>query len=645
MVMGIEDLRNLRVPTSLQGAMERFCRFTVAVALLIHGVAGAQTGPAGVGSSSTNVLWLGADHGTFSNAGTTPATNGQNVQQWNDRSGNGRHAIQVTTANRPNWHSNQLNGYPLMRYSAANNDRMLSTGLSSAGVASVFVVARFTSLPSPNPGLLQGTPAGNGYTADAAQKSIGQWVSSSSSRPWGRGVQSDGTQRNISETTALAANQTYLISSIYNGTAIPQYVNNAAAGTVNYNGTLRSWTEMSIGCQHGSESWNGDIAEVIIYNTAVNQVQRILISNYLSAKYGFTLTENDVFLQDAPAQGNYDHDVAGIGRISLSVTHTDARGSGIVRISNPTGLGNNEFLMWGHDNGMLGAWGVGDLPAALQGRLERVWRVSERNTTGTAAVDVGAVDITFDLAGMGNVAPNHLRLLVDADQDGSFADEVPLEGAWHVGGTEYRFSAVTSLSDGVRFTLGTTNLAITPLPVDLLRFSAEMLPAGDVGLSWATASERNAALFHVQHSMDLAAWRTVATIDAQGNSNTLVEYAAQHEGPGAGVNYYRLLQMDHDGSMDLSHVVAVEKRAGPVRTVVYPNPSTDRSWLAGLENKEGTLAVWYFDASGRLLREVFLPLAENVRPELDLQGLPPGDLRVVMEHEGVRWVHRLVKLP
>ena len=47
--------------------------------------------------SPTNIpnleLWLEADFGTYSDTGTTPTTNGGNVKQWNDRSGNGRHVI------------------------------------------------------------------------------------------------------------------------------------------------------------------------------------------------------------------------------------------------------------------------------------------------------------------------------------------------------------------------------------------------------------------------------------------------------------------------------------------------------------------------------------------------------------------------
>jgi hypothetical protein len=585
----------------------------------------AQSGPGGVGNSANNVLWLSADHGVFSNAGTVPAASTANVQQWNDRSGNGRHATQTTTANRPNYHGNVINGQPVVRYTAANNDRMLSTGLASTSRASIWVIARHTALPSSNPGLLQGAASGNAYANPPADKNMGMWVSSSTSQVWGRGIQSDGTQRNVTMATALNSGQTYVLNTMYRAASIDQYVNHGAAGTVATNGTLRAWTDLAIGCQAGSESWNGDIAEVIVYNEAVNDAQRIIIANYLAAKYGLSLAANDVYREDDPARGNFDHDVAGIGRINASNQHTDAQGTGIIRISNPTGLNNNEFLMWGHNNGALGAWGVGDLPDGVEGRLERVWRVSERNTTGTAAVDVGAVDITFDLAGLGYVDPAHLRLIVDTDQDGVFADEAALVGATHLGGDRYRFSGVILLQDGVRFTLGTSNISVTSLPIELVSFQAQALSNSTVDISWATASEWDNDYFEVERSADLVTWTTVAQEDAVGHSNALVEYGAVDEHPVAGVNYYRLRQTDLDGTSTLSHVAAVElKERDGLDVTVYPNPTSGQVFirLAGME--AGEFDVTVLDAAGRQVMQRTLVLLPNEALPLDLHGLATG---------------------
>jgi hypothetical protein len=557
----------------------------------------------------------------YNNAGTTLATNTQNVRQWNDRSGNARNAVQATTAERPNYITGAVNGYPVLRYTAGNNDRMLSTGLSTANVASVFVLGRYTSLASPNPGLLQGSPTGNGYSSDAAQKSIGMWVSSSSSRLWGRGVQSDGTQRNISEVTTLSANTAYVFNSMYTGSTVQQYVNNGVSGSVAYDGTLRSWTDVCIGCQAGTENWNGDIAEVIMYNVAVNDAQRIIIANYLSAKYGHALAANEIYREDDAGRGNYDHEVAGIGRINASNIHNDAQGSSIVRISNPSNLGNNEFMFWGHDNGMLGAWGVGDLPSGVDGRLERTWRVSERNTTGTTSVNVGAVDMAFDLAGLGNVDPDHLRLLVDTDQDGSFSDEVALDGAYNLSGTLYAFDGVTQLTDGVRFTLGTTDMGITPLPIELVVFQAELRSDNSVELLWVTASEWDNDFFTVEHSADLEVWTTVSMVDAVGHSNAMVEYAALDEHPTPGTNYYRIRQTDTDGTSTTSAVVAVQLGETPTMDIrLYPNPTTGPLNMLANCQDERTFEVSVLDDQGRLVM-VHDP---GTGRTLDLGGLVSG---------------------
>lgn len=578
------------------------CTILLVLSFLLPTLAFGQSGPGGVGSSTTNVLWLSADQGVYNNAGTTLATSTQNVQQWNDRSGNGRHAMQTTVGNRPNLQTSVLNGLPALRFTAANTDRMMSTGLSTANRASVWVVARYSSLPSPNPGLIQGAATGNAYSSTPAQKNMGMWVSSSTSQVWGRGIQSDGTQRNVTMATSLSSGQAYVLNTMYRQTAISQYVDHGAAGSVATNGTLSSWTDMAIGCQAGTEGWNGDIAEVVAYNVDVNEAQRVIIANYLSAKYGTTLTANDVYREDNVGRGNFDHEVAGIGRINASNMHTDAQGSGIVRISGAAGLGDNEFLFWGHDDGALGAWGVGDVPTGLQGRLQRVWRVSERNTTGAASVDVGAVDVTFDLSGLGPVTPTHLRLLVDTDNDGVFNDETGLSGATLVSGSQYRFSGVTLLQDGRRFTLGTTDMGATPLPVELVNFNASALENGRVQVEWTTASERDNDHFVVERSADLSFWERLARVDGVGNSTVMTHYNLVDPTPVNGTGYYRLVQYDVDSTATTFPMVAVETR-GLLDGHIYPNPSSGGFYLRLPLDQDEEVELQLIDATGRIVVE------------------------------------------
>ncbi len=534
----------------------------------------SQTGPGGVGNSTNNVLWLDPTFGVYSNAGTTLAVNNDNVQQWNDRSGNGRNASQGTAGNRPNYITNSLNGNPVIRNTSSNADRLVSTGLSSGNSASIWAIASYSTLPSANPGILQASPAGLSGSGGAADKVIGLWVSNAAgTRVWGRGVQSNNTQQNISQVTTLNSNTFYILNSIYRSNRIDQYVNNSAAGNnTSHNGTLRSWTDVAIGSQAG-ESWNGNIAEIIMYNTEVNSAQRIIIDNYLASKYGLSLGANEVYLQDNPANGNFDFEVAGIGRVDVSNLHTEAQGTGIVRILGASDLNDNEFLLWGHNNGVAGAVHYTDIPSSVDARFDRVWRVSEVNASGTA-VDVGDVDMRWDLNGLGAITVTDLRLLVDTDNDGLFADETPKGGAIDLGGGIYEFSNVTELTNNVRFTIATINSVQTPLPIELVNFDARPI-FNEVLVSWQTASEINNDFFTVEKSTDGENWSFVGEMEGAGNSTSLLSYQTTDKSPYMGLSFYRLKQTDFDGKFSYSDVKTVNFITNINELIAFPNPTAN----------------------------------------------------------------------
>jgi hypothetical protein len=83
----------------------------------------SQTGPAGVGSSTNNVLWLKAGAGTSSTTNNTP------ISAWNDQSGNGINVTQTVSAQQPSFATNVINGMPAIQFDNVNgagvNDKML----------------------------------------------------------------------------------------------------------------------------------------------------------------------------------------------------------------------------------------------------------------------------------------------------------------------------------------------------------------------------------------------------------------------------------------------------------------------------------------------------------------------------------------
>lgn len=554
------------------------------------------------------------------------------VTEWRDRSGNSNHASQATPARQPVLAPNSFNGYPalLLDNDQTNPDFLVipdnSTLEGMTGLTGFAVFDIQTGTPNSAPrGILSKR---NGPSAQSAYAWF-LWQSGSnlaqhldivtdnnriSGGSHGAGnvyvngfVYHGGTPTNAQDQVLYMAS-TPVATGQENSTSIPNEPSDLYIGRLNgHTGTGTNATR-----------FNGRIAEVILYNEAFNEVQRTIVNNYLAAKYGLSLSSKDLYTMDDPANGNHDHEVAGIGRES-GFAQNVSRGTGIVEIKPTSGtITDNTYLFWGHNNGIFGAWGVGDVPAGVDGRLERVWRVSEVTRLGAPA-DVGAVDITFDLNGMGNVDATHLRLIVDVNNDGVFANDTLIAGATDLGGGLYRFTSVVAITNARRFTLATTDLSVTPLPVELLSFSAKATADGRILLDWSTASEQNSASFAVERSSDAELWSTVLTGPAAGQSNTLIQYAAEDLAPLPGTSYYRLRQVDLDGSVALSSVVAVTHTENRLLQI-YPVPFSAHLWIHAPAGE--LLGVELYDAMGRQLG--MNALQHGDRWLMDTAHLPEG---------------------
>lgn len=119
---------------------------------------------------------------------------------------------------------------------------------------------------------------------------------------------------------------------------------------------------------------------------------------------------------------------------------------------------------------------------------------------------------------------------------------------------------------GVEFTPGT----VVVLPVVLTSFGASRTAAG-VQLRWATASETNSARFEVQRSLDGHTFTTVANRAAAGSSLVARSYAAVDGTAPAGTLYYRLQQVDQDGTTQYSALVTVANTLAEF--TLTPNPT------------------------------------------------------------------------
>jgi hypothetical protein len=109
------------------------------------------------------------------------------------------------------------------------------------------------------------------------------------------------------------------------------------------------------------------------------------------------------------------------------------------------------------------------------------------------------------------------------------------------------------------------------LPVQFASFRAQ--PIGtQVELAWETAWEQNADRFVVQRSSDLKEFGDIAEVKARGTTSSRSSYTFTDPNPTAGVNYYRLRQVDTDGTYRYSSVVEAVVQPHLPQMLVSPNP-------------------------------------------------------------------------
>lgn len=159
--------------------------------------------------------------------------------------------------------------------------------------------------------------------------------------------------------------------------------------------------------------------------------------------------------------------------------------------------------------------------------------------------------------------------------------------AHHLGGSTWdnpgAYTAATSVGAGVWSQTRSGFTSFTPfivrdvdvdLPIELLFFHAERVSKIQVNLDWATASEINNQGFDVERMLDTETEFTkIGWVDGHGTTTSTNSYYLLDPNPHQGVSYYRLKQLDFDGTFSYSPMRAVEGYQNDGGTIlVYPVP-------------------------------------------------------------------------
>lgn len=253
---------------------------------------GNESAQSGAASATTEVapalpvddleVWLRADTGV--------SINDSLVYQWNDQSGNGRHASQVTLGDQPRIFTTPsntvqiLNGWPVLYFDGEDDFMTLSLPINGLTGLSIFIVSANLSAQA----------AGN----TEAERAVVFW---NETAPWGtvyvspfqstvalRFGTTQAGNRHIYTRPSSIGSAFSVTAAIKNGTTDSLYVNGAKvleqggklttiAGCVN---------AMKIGQGYNENTYfHGSVAEILIYTRAVTAEEREGVESYLASKY------------------------------------------------------------------------------------------------------------------------------------------------------------------------------------------------------------------------------------------------------------------------------------------------------------------------------------------------------------------------
>ncbi len=207
------------------------------------------------------VLWLQA--GSLADGGVA---NGGSVSAWPDSSSTGDDAAQATAANQPTLVTGVLNGLPVVRFSQSQSSNLQ---LSTAIAQSAYTIVTAGSETDTRLIFLGGTDDFFGPSISGGDNVL---------------LRGTGDVGLTLPSTAVTGGHVYSATVTDGGGQI--WVDGQSIGS----GSVPATSFSQIGCRNYlgaplSQCSDGDVAEILVYDTALSDAQRQVTEAYLAAKY------------------------------------------------------------------------------------------------------------------------------------------------------------------------------------------------------------------------------------------------------------------------------------------------------------------------------------------------------------------------
>jgi hypothetical protein len=172
----------------------------------------------------------------------------------------------------------------------------------------------------------------------------------------------------------------------------------------------------------------------------------------------------------------------------------------------------------------------------------------------------------------------------------------------------------------------------TPLPVHLISFSAKRQNNG-VKVNWKVDNESAMNAYEIERSSDGKQFSKIASVQAL-NQTLSHSYEVSDLQPLSGWSYYRLKQVNHNGSSSFSKIERVDF-SHRYSVFIYPNPAKGTVTIEGIGQFRKAELI---DAQGKIIMQ--WNITNN--QVLDLSRIPAGSYSLRLTAQDETQTHKLI---
>jgi Zn-dependent metalloprotease len=180
------------------------------------------------------------------------------------------------------------------------------------------------------------------------------------------------------------------------------------------------------------------------------------------------------------------------------------------------------------------------------------------------------------------------------------------------------------------------------LPVTLIELTGERTPEGNL-LKWRTASETDNDHFIIEKTYDGRVFEEIGKVTGRGTTTITTSYRFTDPLVNLNTAYYRLKQVDVDGTFAYSRIISISSDEKP-EVKFFPNPVQSDLVVQMPEKGFKSYEVKVIDTRGRAVISTQKAKRNDGTLTLDMQKLPSGVYQVIITAAGLNYSIPVVKL-